>query len=180
MRQTLRWAAVDSTETEELVLQTEGGGIVADAVVSGVQGGDGTDVTYHLELDPRWQVLRLSVTEGDREVDLTRDSRGTWRDAGGAVLPELQGCADVDISVTPFTSTLSIRRLQLAEGESAEIRVAYVQVPGLVLRPVRQRYTNLGGGRYRYEALDGGYTAVLSVDESGFVLEYPGRFRRLP
>ena len=103
----------------------------ADAVVSGVQG-DGTDVTYHLELDPRWQVLRLSVTEGDREVDLTRDSRaGTWRDAGGAVLPELQGCADVDISVTPFTNTLPIRRLQLAEGESAEIRVAYVHVPGL-------------------------------------------------
>jgi hypothetical protein len=39
---------------------------------------------------------------------------------------DLSGCCEnVDVSETPFTNTLPIRRLGLTSGESAEIRVAY-------------------------------------------------------
>ena len=37
----------------------------------------------------------------------------------------LVGCEYVDISETPFTNTLVIRRLGLTPGESADISVAY-------------------------------------------------------
>lgn len=180
MRRVLRWTAVGSPGTEELVLRTEAGLVIADSVVTGTLGDRTARVAYHLQLDPDWQVLRASVQEGDAQVDLSRNSDGTWRDRDGVLLPDLAGCIDVDISVTPFTNTLPIRRLQLAPGESAEIRVVYIRVPELVLRPDRQRYTNLGGRRYRYEALDRGFATELSVDDSGFVLEYPNLFLRVP
>lgn len=180
MRRLLRWAALVSPGTEELVLHTEDGVISADSVVEGGRAGESVRVSYHLELDPAWQVRRVAVQDRDGRVDLLREPDGTWRDGNGVTLPALAGCTDVDISVTPFTNTLPIRRLQLAAGESAEIRVVYIQSPGLNVRPVRQQYTNLGDGRYRYEALETGFAAVLTVDADGLVIEYPGLFRRTP
>jgi hypothetical protein len=102
-------------------------------------------------------------------------------------VPELEGCVDVDISATPFTNTLPIRRLGLEPGESAELRVAYVDVPELAVGPARQRYEYLeeraGGGLYRFEAppieaLPSGFTAQIPVDVDGLVIDYPGLFRR--
>lgn len=179
MRRSVRWTAIAWPATEELVLRTEGDVIIADSIVTGAYGDGSARVEYHLELDTHWQVLRVSVQEGDTRIDPERDSGGTWRDGDGVLLPDLAGCIDVDISITPFTNTLPIRRLRLAERESAEIRVVYIKVPGLTLRPTRQRYTNLGNGRYRYEALDRGFTTVMTVDACGLVLECPDLFRRL-
>ena len=53
------------------------------------------------------------------------------------------------------------------------------------VEPTRQRYTCLErgeyDGRYRYEdeGLFQGFTADLSVDADGLVLDYPGLFRRI-
>ena len=88
----------------------------------------------------------------------------------------------MDISETPFTNTLAIRRLGLAPGGSAEITVAYFDGADLQPWPEPQCYTRLetgdGGGTYRFVSLDGGYTANLPVDLDGLVLDYPGLFRR--
>lgn len=87
---------------------------------------------------------------------------------------------DIDVSATPFTNTLPIRRLGLAPGEAREILVAYVAVPALVPEPVWQRYTCLEAGRrYRYEGLFRSYVGELSVDADGLALDYPGTFRRV-
>ncbi len=80
--------------------------------------------------------------------------------------------------MTPFTNTLAIRRLGLEVGESAEIKVAYILVPELSLRAAPQRYTRLADRLWRFDGLDIDFTADLTVDESGFVIEYPGLFRR--
>jgi hypothetical protein len=60
----------------------------------------------------------------------------------------------VDISETPFTNTLPIRRLALAPGESAGVSVAYFDGSELQPCPEPQRYTcletNDRGGLYRY------------------------------
>lgn len=105
-----------------------------------------------------------------------------WTDLStGAEMPELSGCIDVDISATPFTNSLPIHRLGLAESESAEILVAHLAAPDFVPKPVRQRYTCLLQSRhYRFESLDGsGFTADLEVDDAGLVVDYPGLFRRV-
>jgi hypothetical protein len=93
-------------------------------------------------------------------------------------LPELDGCIDPDISMTPFTNTVAIRRLGLTVGEAAEISVAYILVPELSLRAAPQLYTRLAERLWRFDGLDIDFTADLTVDEEGFVMEYPGLFRR--
>ena len=97
----------------------------------------------------------------------------------------LQGCLDVDISATPFTNTLPIRRLALQPGSTATLIMAYIAAPQMRLRVAQQRYTCLDatstGGRYRFESLTQGavsFTAELPVDGDGLVLDYPNLFRR--
>ena len=47
-------------------------------------------------------------------------------------------------------------------------------------RPAAQRYTCLGGERYRYEGLFRHFSTGLEVDPDGLVIDYPGYFRRPP
>jgi uncharacterized protein len=89
----------------------------------------------------------------------------------------------VDISATPFTNTLPIRRMELLPGQAYELTVAYIAVPEMETKPVRQRYTCLEvrpyGKLYRYESLSSGYTTELWVDNDGLVIDYPGVFKRV-
>jgi hypothetical protein len=82
---------------------------------------------------------------------------------------------DVDLSFTPATNTLPIRRLGLAVGEEAEIAVAWLVWPELRFERARQRYTRLAEDRYRYTQDD--FEAELTVDKEGLVLEYEGLWR---
>ena len=93
-------------------------------------------------------------------------------------MPALDGCLDVDLSATPFTNTLPIRRLALAPGWATEITVVYVEVPSLRVGVARQRYRCLtwgAGGRraIAYETAAGDFTADITVDADGLVVEYP-------
>jgi uncharacterized protein len=47
------------------------------------------------------------------------------------------------------------------------------------MRVVRQRYTRLGAHCYRYDNLQSGYQADITVDDLGLVTGYPGAFERL-
>lgn len=98
----------------------------------------------------------------------------------GTALPELNGAIDIDISITPFTNTLPIRRLNLRSGESYEILVVYIRMPGLSITTDRQRYTCLEvGRRYRYESVDSDFAREIEVDAHGLVVTYPDLFRRM-
>ena len=183
MRRTVRWSAWDGAEhgLEHLDLRVGSDRIAAAGVVVGAVQGDAFGLSYALTLGPDWRLrgADLATTAGDRLV-LAADGQGRWRDGQGGALPELDGCLDLDIMATPFTNTLPIRRLRLAEAESRAIRVAYVALPDLDLRAVDQRYTALDPGRrYRFASLDSDFTADLPVDEDGLVLDYPGLFRRV-
>lgn len=134
---------------------------------------------YTVEADAEWRTRRVLVELNDgARIEMLSDGAGHWRRADGTPLPELDGCIDPDISITPFTNTLPIRRLGLAVGDAAEIGVAYVLVPQLSLHAAPQRYTRLGDRLWRFDSLDSGFTADISVDEAGFVVGYPGLFRR--
>jgi hypothetical protein len=145
-------------------------------------------VRYRLECDAAWHVrsLDVEVMSGQpRVLQLRADGRGRWAGGDGGPLARLEGCIDVDLSATPFTNTLPVRRLRLHAGEAETIAVAYVDVPNVTLERAEQRYTCLpgdDGARYRYESLqDGevGYTAELELDADGLVVHYPGYARRL-
>ncbi len=179
------WSSIEGEGLENLRLSVDGGGVRADGVVLGVEGVEPFRVRYEISCDADWRVRELTVSavSGKNEtLRLLADGEGRWATENGRSIPFLDGCVDVDISATPFTNTLPIRRLGLAPGESEELRVAYLAVPEMSLEYALQRYTRLETNFYRYESLDGefaGFTADLPVDSDGLVLDYPGLFTRV-
>lgn len=130
---------------------------------------------YVLEWCPEWRVRRLLVDVlGGRTVELLSDGYGTWEGR-----TELEGCVDVDLSATPFTNTLPIRRLRLSVRETRDLRTVYVRAPDLSVSVDPQRYTRLAPRTYRYESLDSDFCRELTVDSHGLVVDFPDMFRRV-
>jgi hypothetical protein len=161
-------------------------GVLAGGTIIRARATEVFTAHYEICCDTRWRVRRLRaavITEPKGEIVCDSDARGHWTVNGRGNATAFDGCFDVDISATPFTNSLPIRRMSIAKGESVEIAVVYVALPDLTIKPVRQRYTCLArhdeGGRYHYESLASGFTAEISVDADGFVLDYPGVFRRI-
>ena len=176
-----RWKDWSGAGLEHLVLKEGPSGIVADAVVFATVDDDAIAVRYRILCDPNWRVRKAEIARlGDeRPIELVSDGAGNWADAAGVAQTQLRGALDIDISVTPFTNTLPIRRLNLSLRQSAEILVVYFQFPGLIITTDRQRYTRLDADRYRYGSLDSDFTRDIEVDQHGLVVTYPGLFRRV-
>ena len=178
------WSAWEEPGLGHLRLAVRDSGGVADGLVLGEAEGRPFRLAHEVRCDAYWRVraARVGVPGEPPKVELLSDGEGNWTGPDGRDLPYLNGCEYVDVSETPFTNTLPIRRLGLASGESADISVAYFDGTELQPWPEPQRYTCLekgdGGGLYRFLSLDGGYTADLAVDADGLVVDYPGLFRR--
>jgi uncharacterized protein len=179
---TVRWRPLEGQGLEHLTLRPVADGIVADGVVIGERGGTPYGARYHVECDPGWRVrnFRVETTSGKR-LSLRSDGEGRWQGEDGALLPDFDGCIDIDLAASPFTNTLPIRRLNLTPSAgTAELQMLYV--PFDTLEPVRdgQHYTCLEEDRlYRYAAEDRSFAADLPVDEDGLVTDYPALFERL-
>jgi hypothetical protein len=173
-----RWTSWDGTTHEELVLREEGSGLVAEGVVRGT--GRHTDVHYAVRLGPDFETRQLLLFRDldDPDLWLGHDGRGRWGEINGVVRGELAGCTDVELTCTPFTATLVVRRLGLAVGATGKARAARIDVETLEVVPVEVRCTRVAERRYRFEH-DGDVDEV-EVDEDGLVLDLPGRFLRLP
>ena len=113
-----------------------------------------------------------------RTLVLAADGEGRWlRD--GLPVPELEGVIDPDLTVTPFTNTLPIRRLRLSSGQSAEITTAFIEFPALTVVSNPQRYTCLEEGRrYLYESRASDFKCELEIDRDGLVIAYPDFWQR--
>jgi uncharacterized protein len=178
------WSAWDSPGMGHLRLSVRESGVVADGMILGVEEGRPFRLAYEVRCDAHWRVraARVGVPGEPPKVELLSDGEGNWAGPDGGPLTYLKGCEYVDVSETPFTNTLPIRRLDLPPGGSAEIAVAYFDGAELQPWPEPQRYTRLeandGGDIYRFLSLDGRFTADLPVDPDGLVLDYPGLFRR--
>jgi hypothetical protein len=156
-------------------------GYQARGEVSATLDGAPLHASYLVETDTSWRTGHVRVdVKGGGTLEILSDGAGHWRRADGTALPDLDGCLDPDISMTPFTNTVAIRRLGSRVGAAADIKVAYILVPELTLRAAPQRYTHLSRQLWRFDGLDIDFTADITVDDDGFVVEYPGLFQRLP
>ncbi|KAF4244274.1 hypothetical protein CNMCM6805_009276 [Aspergillus fumigatiaffinis] len=182
LEEATRWESIGRNGIEHLHIRTTTGGLVAQSVVVGTRDGAKYGIFYRVVLDANWVVRELEVkdTATDEKQVLSAEGKGKWFDAMGIHMAGLDGCIDIDISATPFTNTLPIRRLQLEPGAAQVLRVPYIPVPALKLVAVEQRYTCLQPNQLcRYEGLTSGFVAELATDEDGFIVDYPGLFRRL-
>jgi uncharacterized protein len=136
---------------------------------------------YEIHSDENWFTHRVQLEctiAGDvKTLSLGVESRGIWRNSG-LELPALRSCDDVDLSLTPATNTLAIRRLKLDVGSSASLIAAWVKFPELTVEPLSERYTRINQNTYRY-ASNTGFSAEITVDDLGLVISYPGAWQRI-
>jgi uncharacterized protein len=144
------------------------------------QEGEPTALAYSLQVDRDWQTSEAHVwgRRGPEAVDLRlrRDGEGSWT-LNHAPCPAVQGCIDLDLSFTPATNFLPLRRLALAIGRSAEVRSAWLEWPEVRLTPLLQRYHRRSEEEYDYESdLPDGelFRTVLLVRPDGWVRDYAG------
>jgi uncharacterized protein len=186
MQTDLIWQALEWPGMEHVVVSADATGFRADGqLVVGPPVGPAS-VSYQLSCDAGWCVTALTIgavsAAGSRSLTLSADQHGHWL-ADGEPRPDLDGCIDVDISLTPLTNTLPIRRLSWAPESPQHLDVVYVSAPDLTVRRARQRYTPLAAGGadnaavFRYES--GSFKAELTMDGDGFVSDYPGLWRRV-
>jgi uncharacterized protein len=177
-----RWQDWEGHGLEHLVLREDSPGSFAESAVIGDADGERFAARYHIECDRDWRARSVALSLIGRAraaVVLSTDGTGNWQDDSGP-LPALNGAIDVDITATPFTNTLPIRRLGLEAGQSADIVVAYIDVPSLAVTADPQRYTCLEPmRRYRFESLGGDFVREIDVDQHGLVVLYPGLFDRV-
>jgi hypothetical protein len=182
-QQSWRWEWLPDQGSGSEVFEYEAsstGHVLRGRIVADLDGA-AIEASYAVEADTAWRTrrVRVEIANLGRVLEMSANGIGRWSDAGGTWIPALDGCVDVDISLTPATNTLPIRRLNLPVGEGADIKVAYVLAPELSLRAGPQRYTRLGAKLWRFTGLDINFTADISVDEDGFVVDYPGLFHRI-
>jgi hypothetical protein len=181
-----RWRDWAGMSSEHLVLTQADDVVTADSVIIG-GGAAPFALRYRIVCDRAWRArsCEIELVGSARPLRLVAGGDGGWSDGAGRELPQLRGAIDLDLSATPFTNSLPIRRLGLRPGQAAEINAVYVRIPELAVAADPQRYTCLdgpaldGAGRYRYESLDSDFTREIETDADGLVTLYPGLFRRI-
>jgi len=147
-----------------------------------VHDGRPCRLDYRVVCDPGWRTVRAAVDGwvGTAAVRARAARRpdGQWR-FNGRPRPGLAGCLDIDLHFSPATNLLPIRRLDLAVGQSADVAAAWLRFPEFTLEVLEQRYTRLAARRYRYASAGGRFTAELTVDAAGLVMEYARLWTRL-
>lgn len=184
---TIIWKALIYEGMEHLVLDETETGASIKSVVIGVENHAAFRLDYILQCDEHYAVrevnLALNADSALRRLYMTSDGRGNWSDAEGEPLSAFDGCLDIDISTTPFTNTLPIRRIGWQVGQSEVLNMIYLLIPDLTPRLAQQRYTcieqSTNGATFRYESLSSGFTALLPVDAAGLVLDYPKIWERV-
>jgi hypothetical protein len=106
------------------------------------------------------------------EIDIMVDTQQRWW-INGVEFPAVVGCVDLDLNFSPATNLLPIRRFDLAIGQMAEVRAAWLRFPSFTLDPLEQVYRRVDVATYRYESAGGAFTADLSVNAAGLVTRYP-------
>lgn len=129
-------------------------------------------LAYEVACDDKWRTLSAWVrgVVGTTEVDVRVDT-GPWR-LHGAAVPGVGGCVDIDLNFSPSTNLLPIRRLNLAVGEEATVRAAWLRFPSFLLEPLEQKYCRTAENVFRYESRGGAFTADLELNGDGMIVRY--------
>ncbi|MBV9788705.1 MAG: putative glycolipid-binding domain-containing protein [Chloroflexi bacterium] len=180
------WHRWEEPGIEHLYLREAHDRVVVDSMIVGVIDEQLMRLRYEVQCDAAYQFQAVHVQmlqPFQRTLTLTRSHDGTWRDGEQKILPEFADAFEIDLTVSPFTNTLPIRRLSPHIDQPVEILVAYIDLPAFSIRPERQlytlTYTSSAYNIYRFEQPSIEYTQDIRVDSQGYVIDYPGLFQRV-
>jgi uncharacterized protein len=173
------WRRLDLPGHDAASVQPDPGGSVLSGMAVFDEGGP-TALTYVIHTDGDWISTEGHIWgwRGGEPIDLRlhRKGDGTWT-MNDESCPQVHGCIDLDLSFTPATNLLPLRRLALAVDQSAEVRSAWLEWPEVRLTPLVQRYHRLSETEYDYESDIPGaeqFRGVLRVRRDGWVVSYAG------
>jgi hypothetical protein len=192
----LTWAGTDGWRAEQAHVQTDGDRLTASGVQLGVVPVP-YRLDYRLGTTGEWVTRSLDVdvvgAGWRRSVHLARNEGGRWTyraqaegevdlPATGCDAGPLDGALDCDLGLSPLTNTMPILRHGLhREPGAADLTLAWVSVPDLAVHASQQRYehvrTTATGAVVRFSS--GSFTADLTVDADGFVVDYPDLAHRV-
>ena len=140
---------------------------------------------YDLQTDETGATRRFGLTvtlaERERQLAIARDEENMWlvTDHQGERREGYNGALDVDVVFSPFFNALPVRRLGVHErAESVALPMVYVNVPDMSVNAATVSYASEGrldGIKLRSPVAD----TVVSVDEEGFIVDYPGLAERI-
>jgi hypothetical protein len=144
--------------------------------------------SYDLVTDESGATKRLSLTvtlaERERQLSIARDEENMWRvqdHSGQTSRAAYDGALDVDVVFSPFFNALPIRRTGLYQrADAVTVPVVYVWLPDLTVKPVTISYASAGpdsggGIKVRSPLSD----TTITVDEEGFIVDYPDLAERI-
>jgi hypothetical protein len=139
--------------------------------------------SYDLVTDETGATLRLSLSltlaERDRQLSIARDEENMWSvtDHQGSSRGAFDGALDVDMVFSPFFNALPIRRTGVYKSpQSVTVPVVYVSLPELAVKPATIGYTSGPDGIKLHSPVA---DTTVTVDENGFILDYPGLAERI-
>ena len=174
--ETILWRRLDGPGHDACRLTQTDHGYRLDGTSVFHHNGTPAQFRYRVLCDREWRTRRGLVNGwlGTASVAFStrRTPEGVWT-LNGVVVPGLQECVDVDFAFTPATNLSQIRRIALTVGQSADVPVAWLDVPAGTLGILRQRYERRTDTTYSYQAPLLDFTTLLHVRAPGFIERYP-------
>ncbi|MES3665408.1 putative glycolipid-binding domain-containing protein [Mycobacterium intracellulare] len=183
----LTWRAQDVSRMESVRLQVSGKRIKANGriVAAATEANPAFGAYYDLLTDETGATKRLGMTvtlaERERVFSFARDEENMWlvTDHQGEHRAAYNGALDVDVEFSPFFNALPIRRLGLHEqAASVTLPVVYVNVPEMSIIADTVSYSS-AGNRGEIKVHTPIADTTVSVDEEGFIVDYPGLAERI-
>lgn len=171
------WRRLDQPGHDAARLSETVIGIVIHGTSVFNESGQPCRLDYRVMCNHNWQTVAARITGwlgmSEIKVKISVNAGRQWS-INGRLCPDLEGCHDLDLSFSPATNLLPIRRERLEVGGRAEVRAAWLRFPELILEPLDQVYERIDESSYRYQSDHGAFEAQLTTNASGFVIDYPG------
>lgn len=138
-------------------------------------------IEYEVALTANWDIKEVSIKSllDERIIKLVRKG-DQWYDGTGKHLVEFDGVEMVDISISPFTNTLPIKRLQFEGKRPQKVDIIYFDENRFSLRRLQQIYSQADERTYRYQDIElPDFVSNIVVDDEGLVIDFLGMFKRI-
>ncbi|WP_269849465.1 putative glycolipid-binding domain-containing protein [Methanosarcina horonobensis] len=127
-------------------------------------------IEYEVALTANWDIKKVSIKSllDERIIKLVHKG-DQWYDAMGKHLVEFDGVKMVDISISPFTNTLPIKRLQFESKRPQRVDIIYFDENKFSLRRLQQIYSRVDERTYRYQDVElPDFVSDIVVDDEGW------------
>ncbi|SDE13455.1 putative glycolipid-binding domain-containing protein [Ruegeria marina] len=173
---TAHWRRLDCEGSDRCTLWQAEQGLMLLGHAHWRSDDEDTVLSYDLRCAPDGQSLSADIAgeQGGRRIELRLHRTGEGWLLNDVLQPETGDCTDLDLSFTPATNLLPIRRLSDAANDELRICAAWLQPDLDCVSRLDQIYTRLADNRVRCASR--GYGADLEVHGSGFVTGYPGHW----